>query len=82
MAASPDRLITLDLGAAEEIGRRLVAQGRYASLSEACRAGLWRLADDARVVDQLIALGEEGMASGVATGFDIDAFVRDLPSER
>jgi hypothetical protein len=33
------------------------------------------LADDARVIDRLAALGDEGMASGVDDSFDIDAFV-------
>jgi Arc/MetJ-type ribon-helix-helix transcriptional regulator len=65
----------VSLGAAKEIGLRLVADGRFEDLSEACRAGLRRLAEDARVVDRLAALGEEGMASGVDDGFDIDAFV-------
>jgi homoserine O-acetyltransferase len=36
------------------------------------------LGDDAGVVDRLVALGEEGMASGVDETFDIDAFVRDV----
>lgn len=66
---------TVDLGAAEETARRLVAEGRFESVSDACRAGLRRLAEDAAVVDRLAALGAEGMASGVADGFDIDAFV-------
>jgi putative addiction module CopG family antidote len=56
---------------------QLVADGRFENLSEACRAGLRRLAEDSRVVDRLVALGEEGLASGVDETFDIDAFIRD-----
>jgi Arc/MetJ-type ribon-helix-helix transcriptional regulator len=69
---------TLDLGSAKAIGERLVAEGRYDSVEEACRAGLRRLAEDAAVVDRLVKLGEDGMASGLAEGFDIDAFVGEM----
>lgn len=65
----------MNLGAAEQIGLRLVAQGRFEDLSEACRAGLRRLEEDSRVTDRLVALGEEGMASGIDERFDTDAFV-------
>jgi Arc/MetJ-type ribon-helix-helix transcriptional regulator len=68
---------TLDLGPAQAIAERLVAEGRFDSVEEACRAGLRRLAEDAAVVDRLVRLGEDGMASGLAEGFDIDAFVED-----
>lgn len=57
---------------------QLVADGRFDNLSEACRAGLRRLADDARVVDRLVALGQAGMASGIDAAFDIDAFVDEV----
>ncbi len=77
MSASRDDLAQVNLGAAKEIGLRLVAEGRFEDLSEACRAGLRRLAEDARVVDRLVALGEEGMASGLDEGFDIDAFIEE-----
>lgn len=69
---------TLDLGSAKAIAERLVAEGRYDSVGEACRAGLRRLAEDAAVVDRLVKLGEDGMASGLAEGFDIDAFVDEM----
>ncbi|MBV8972666.1 MAG: type II toxin-antitoxin system ParD family antitoxin [Sphingomonadaceae bacterium] len=68
---------SIALGDAEAIGLRLVAEGRFPTLAEACRAGLRRLADDARFVDRLVALGEEGLASGIDDGFDIDAFVAE-----
>jgi Arc/MetJ-type ribon-helix-helix transcriptional regulator len=75
MPASREGLARVSLGSTKEIGLRLVADGRFENLSEACRAGLRRLADDARVIDRLAALGDEGMASGVDDSFDIDAFV-------
>jgi Arc/MetJ-type ribon-helix-helix transcriptional regulator len=77
MPAKRDGLASVSLGSTKEIGLRLVADGRFENLSEACRAGLRRLADDARVIDRLVALGDEGMASGVDDSFDIDAFVED-----
>jgi len=77
MPGTREGLASVSLGAAKEIGMRLVAEGRFENLSEACRAGLRRLAEDARVIDRLAALGDEGMASGVDDTFDIDAFVED-----
>ena len=73
---------SISLGSAEEIGLRLVADGQFEDLSEACRAGLRRLADDARVIDRLAALGEAGMASGVDDTFDIDAFIEGEGASR
>ncbi len=77
MPTSRNGLATVNLGSTKEIGLRLVAQGRFENLSEACRAGLRRLEEDARVVERLAALGEEGMASGIDDAFDIDAFVKE-----
>ena len=77
MPAMRDGLASVSLGSTKGIGLRLVAEGRFENLSEACRAGLRRLAEDARVIDRLTALGDEGMASGVDEAFDIDAFVED-----
>ena len=82
MPATRDGLASVSLGSTKEIGLRLVADGRFENLSEACRAGLRRLAEDARVVDRLAALGEEGMASGVDNAFDIDVFVEDARVSR
>jgi putative addiction module CopG family antidote len=75
----PERrgLASVSLGSTKEIALRLVAEGRYENVSEACRAGLRRLDEDARIVDWLAALGAEGMASGIDDAFDIDAFVED-----
>ena len=71
MSAPRDGLASVSLGSTKEIGLRLIAQGRFENLSEACRAGLRRLEEDARVVDRLIALGEEGMVSGVDETFAV-----------
>ena len=75
MPTTREGLASVNLGSTKAIGLRLAAQGRFESLSHACRAGLRRLEEDARVVDRLAALGEEGMASGVDEGFDIEAFI-------
>jgi Arc/MetJ-type ribon-helix-helix transcriptional regulator len=77
MPETREGLANVSLGSTKEIGLRLVADGRFENLSEACRAGLRRLADDARVIDRLAALGDEGMASGIDDAFDIDAFIED-----
>jgi Arc/MetJ-type ribon-helix-helix transcriptional regulator len=82
MPAKREGLASVSLGSTKEIGLRLVADGRFENLSEACRAGLRRLAEDARIIDRLAALGEEGMASGVDDTFDIDAFVEDARASR
>ena len=68
----------VDLGTAKQIARRLVERGRFESISEACREGLRRLDTEQRIVDELVALGERGMASGVAEGFDIDEFIGEM----
>lgn len=71
-------MASVSLGRAKEIGLRLVAEGRFENLSEACRVGLRRLEEDARVTDRLAALGEEGMASGIDEAFDVDVFMREM----
>ncbi|MEO0501245.1 MAG: type II toxin-antitoxin system ParD family antitoxin [Pseudomonadota bacterium] len=78
MPAVREGLASVNLGSTKEIGQRLVAEGRFENLSDACRAGLRRLEEDALVVERLIALGEAGMASGIDESFDIDAFVEDV----
>jgi putative addiction module CopG family antidote len=70
-------LASVSLGSTKEIALRLVSEGRFENVSDACRAGLRRLDEDARIVDRLAALGAEGMASGVDDAFDIDAFIAD-----
>lgn len=75
MSGSREGLASVNLGAAKQIGLRLVEQGRFENLSDACRAGLRRLDEDARVIDHLVALGKEGLASGIDDDFDIDEFV-------
>ena len=71
----------VNLGATEEIARRLVDLGRFENISEACREGLRRLDTEQRIVDRLVQLGEQGMASGVAEGFDIDEFIDDMRAD-
>ena len=72
---------TVSLGATKDIARRLVDRGRFESVSEACREGLRRLDAEQRIVDRLVALGEQGMASGVAEGFDIDVFIGEMHAD-
>ena len=75
-------LASVSLGSTKEIALRMVAEGRFENVSEACRAGLRRLEQDMRVVDRLAALGAEGMASGVDEAFEIDAFVEEARTPR
>jgi len=82
MPVARDGQASVSSGSTKEIGLWLVAEGRFENLSEACRAGLSRLAEEARVVDRLAALGDEGMESGVDDAFDIDAFFEDVPASR
>lgn len=68
----------INLGATREIASRLVHQERFESISEACREGLRRLDAEHRIVDTLVEIGEQGMASGVAAGFDVDEFIDEM----
>jgi putative addiction module CopG family antidote len=77
----PSGLASIDLGTAKAIGQRLVAEGRFENLSEACRAGLRRLQDDARLIDRLATLGDEGMQSGIDEDFNIDSLMRMMPAD-
>ncbi len=78
---SREGVASVNLGSAKRIAQRLVAEGRFENVSDACRAGLRRLEEDARVVDRLVTLGEEGMASGVNESFDLDAFIGGIANE-
>ena len=77
MPQQREGLASVSLGSTKEIGLRLVAEGRFENLSEACRAGLRRLDEDARIIDRLVLLGNEGIASGLDEVFDIDMFVEE-----
>lgn len=55
--------------------------GRFETVSEACRAGLRRLEEGAQMLDRLVALGKQGMASGIDIDFDIDAFVDETRTD-
>ncbi|MCB2010932.1 MAG: type II toxin-antitoxin system ParD family antitoxin [Geminicoccaceae bacterium] len=69
---------TVTLGATKEVAQRLVAEGHFESISEACREGLRRLETERQIIDRLVALGEEGMASGIDETFDIDRMIEDM----
>ena len=47
-------------------------------LRRAGREGLRRLETERRIIDRLVALGEEGMASGIDETFDIDRMIEDM----
>jgi putative addiction module CopG family antidote len=75
-------LASVNLGKTKEIALRLVAEGHYENVSEACRAGLRRLEAERKYADMLVGLAEEGLASGVDEDFDIDAFIAEIEPEK
>ncbi len=75
-------LASVSLGSTKRIALRLVSEGRFENVSDACRAGLRRLEEDAHVLDLLVTLGTEGMVSGVDEGFDIDGFIAEVDLHR
>lgn len=77
MPAAREGLASVNLGSIKQIGLRLVAEGRFENLSDACSAGLRRLEEDAQVIERLTALGKEGLASGVDESFEIDNLVEE-----
>lgn len=68
-------LASVNLGKTKEIALRLVAEGHYENVSEVCRAGVRRLEREQMLIDRLVKLADEGMASGIDDDFDADAFV-------
>lgn len=75
-------LASVNLGKTKDIALRLVAEGRYENVSEAVREGLRRLEAEQKYIDMLVALAEEGMASGIDESFDMDAFIAEIDPER
>lgn len=55
-----------------------VAEGRYASVSDAIRAGLRLLEVEEAKLDRLRALIDEGDASGYSEGWDLDVFLAEM----
>ena len=75
MPSAREGLASVNLGTTKALGLKLVQQGRFENLCEACRAGLRRLDEDNLIMERLITLGEERLASGIDDDFDIDAFI-------
>ena len=59
----------------------LIANGRYASASEAIRAGLRLLEENEARVEKLRELIREGDESGAPTLLDRDAFFQEMRAE-
>ena len=59
-----------------------IAEGRYASASEVLRAGLRLLEDSEAKAAALRAAIAEGLASGPATAFDVEAFLEEMGDRR
>ena len=55
-----------------------VAEGRYASVSDAVRAGLRLLEAEEAKLDRLRALIDVGDASGYSEGWDLEAFLSGM----
>lgn len=62
----------------EAFVRAQIEQGRYASVSEAVRAGLATLQERDQVMQALRLEIDAGLASGDAGPLDMDAFLADL----
>jgi antitoxin ParD1/3/4 len=59
-----------------------VSQGRYGSTSEVVRAGLRLLEEREYKLRGLRAAVDEGLASGPAEPFDVEAFIAEKDRER
>ena len=66
--AQREGLASVNLGSTRAIGQRLVAEGRFENLSDACRAGLRRVEGGWRGGGRAGGLGGEGVAWGGAVG--------------
>lgn len=71
-------LASVNLGKTKEIALRLVAEGRYESVSEVVREGLRRLERDIERDRRLVEMLDRAMASGIDDDFDADAFVAGI----
>ncbi len=60
-----------------EFAQRKVREGRYASASEVVRAGLRLLEAEEEKLDILRRAIDEGIASGAASPFNIEQFLRE-----
>ena len=77
MRKTRDAIAAVNSCGAEQVAIRQPAKAGVERDSDACRAGVERLQKDARASERLVALGQQGMASGIDEAFDIDTFVAD-----
>lgn len=65
----------------EDFIKAQIAQGRYNNASEVIRAGLRLLEEDESRLMALKSAINEGLDSGVAEGFDPEAYLKSLKAE-
>ena len=62
--------------------KELVSQGRYGNVSEVVRAGLRILEEREAKLDALRAAIDEGLESGPAEPFEVEAFIAEKDREK